>query len=140
MVNAAWSEVTTTCVPNCFRKAGFVDTQPEAQPDASDGQSGGDLWQRVIDSDMVAGTISFVQMKMLPLRNHARTRESDANDDETSEPAPISAPVSMGYIEDFKQLVYAKGLGEDHAASLKTALIKSALQKQTAITNLFAKK
>ncbi|KAH9365768.1 hypothetical protein HPB48_016846 [Haemaphysalis longicornis] len=56
MVKSAWSEVTATCVRNCFRKAGFVDTQPEAEPDASDGQSGGDLWQRVIDSDMAALT------------------------------------------------------------------------------------
>ncbi|KAH9361579.1 hypothetical protein HPB48_001456 [Haemaphysalis longicornis] len=159
MVKAAWSEVTATCVRNCFRKAGFVDTQPEAEPDASDGQSGGDLWQRVIDSDMgamtSAGTISFVPMKMLTLRNRARTRASlmkcgaramrrnRTGDDETSEPAPISAPVAMGYIEDLKQLVYAKGLGEEHAAALnklETALIKSALQKQTTITDLFAKK
>ncbi|KAH9381745.1 hypothetical protein HPB48_010564 [Haemaphysalis longicornis] len=80
MVKAAWSEVTATCVRNCFRKASFVDTQPEAEPDASDGQSGGDLWQRVIDSDMVAmtsaGTISFVPMKMLSLRNRDQTRVS----------------------------------------------------------------
>ncbi|KAH9378862.1 hypothetical protein HPB48_022632 [Haemaphysalis longicornis] len=26
-VNVAWSEVTATCVQNCFRNAGFVDTQ-----------------------------------------------------------------------------------------------------------------
>ncbi|KAH9375210.1 hypothetical protein HPB48_012888 [Haemaphysalis longicornis] len=79
-MKAAWSEVTATCVRNCFRKAGFVDTQPAVEPDASNGQSGGDLWQRVMDSDMVAmtsiGTILFVPMKMLTLRNRARTRVS----------------------------------------------------------------
>ncbi|KAH9372424.1 hypothetical protein HPB48_017535 [Haemaphysalis longicornis] len=36
MVKAAWSRVTATCVRNCFRKAGFVNTQPEAEADASD--------------------------------------------------------------------------------------------------------
>ncbi|KAH9362083.1 hypothetical protein HPB48_002061 [Haemaphysalis longicornis] len=54
MVKAAWSEVTATYVRNCFRKAGFVNTQPQAEPDACDSQSGGDLWQRVIDTDMGA--------------------------------------------------------------------------------------
>ncbi|KAH9373247.1 hypothetical protein HPB48_004992 [Haemaphysalis longicornis] len=38
MVKAAWSEVTATCVWNCFRS-----------------QSGGGLWQRVSDSDMRKG-------------------------------------------------------------------------------------
>ncbi|KAH9377574.1 hypothetical protein HPB48_013670 [Haemaphysalis longicornis] len=52
VVKAAWSEVTATCVRNCFRKAGFVDKQPEAEPDASDGQSGGDLRKRGIDCVM----------------------------------------------------------------------------------------
>ncbi|KAH9370735.1 hypothetical protein HPB48_016163 [Haemaphysalis longicornis] len=52
MVKAAWSEVAAISVRNCFRKAGFADTEREAEPDASDGQSGGNLWQRVIDCDM----------------------------------------------------------------------------------------
>ncbi|KAH9378777.1 hypothetical protein HPB48_011183 [Haemaphysalis longicornis] len=73
MVKADWSEVTATCAGNCFRKSGFVDTQLEARPDASDGQSGSDLWHRVIDSHMVAmtsvGKILFVPMKMLILWN-----------------------------------------------------------------------
>ncbi|XP_077560873.1 uncharacterized protein LOC144175708 [Haemaphysalis longicornis] len=40
--------------------------------------SGGDLWQRAIDSDVLAmtsaRTMSFVPMKILTLRNHAQTR------------------------------------------------------------------
>ncbi|KAH9379301.1 hypothetical protein HPB48_004496 [Haemaphysalis longicornis] len=51
MVKAPWLKVKATCVRNCFRKACFVDTQPEAEPDASDGQTGGDLWQPVVDSN-----------------------------------------------------------------------------------------
>ncbi|KAH9363820.1 hypothetical protein HPB48_021106 [Haemaphysalis longicornis] len=77
------------------------------------------------------------------VRGKSDAEESDADDDETSEPAPISAPIAMGYIPDLKQLVYAKGLGEEHAAALnklETALIKSARQKHTAITDFFAKK
>ncbi|KAH9361025.1 hypothetical protein HPB48_002887 [Haemaphysalis longicornis] len=97
-----------------FRKVGIVDTQPESEPDASD------------------------------VRGKSDAEESDADDDETSEPAPIiSGPIAMGYIEDLKQLVYAKGLGEEHAAALnklETALVTSALQKQTAIMDFFAKK
>lgn len=49
----------------------------------------------------------------------------------------------MGYIEELKQLVYAKGPGKDHAVALnklETALIKSAPQKQAAIMDFFAKK
>lgn len=39
------------------------------------------------------------------VRGKSDGEESDGGDDETSEPAPISAPVAMGYIEDLKQLV-----------------------------------
>ncbi|KAH9359644.1 hypothetical protein HPB48_018263 [Haemaphysalis longicornis] len=42
--------------PGSQLAANFVDTQPEAEPDAFDGQPAGDLFQRVIDSDMVAMT------------------------------------------------------------------------------------
>ncbi|KAH9360057.1 hypothetical protein HPB48_020283 [Haemaphysalis longicornis] len=76
------------------------------------------------------------------VRGKGDAKESEADNVETSEPAPISAPVAMGYMEDLKQLVYAKGLGGGHVAALKelgTALIKSALQTQTAITDFFAK-
>ncbi|KAH6923741.1 hypothetical protein HPB50_005812 [Hyalomma asiaticum] len=53
MVKASWAEVTATCVQNCFRKAGFADVEPDADPEASEeDHSGGDLWQRVVDSDM----------------------------------------------------------------------------------------
>ncbi|KAH6948713.1 hypothetical protein HPB50_025927 [Hyalomma asiaticum] len=53
MVKASWAEVMATCVQNCFRKAGFADVGPDADPEASEeDHSGGDLWQRVVDSDM----------------------------------------------------------------------------------------
>ncbi|XP_077559248.1 uncharacterized protein LOC144174411 [Haemaphysalis longicornis] len=148
MVKAARSQVAATCVRNCFRKAGFVDAKPESEPDSSDGQSSGNLRQRVIDSDMGGHDLGWDDFVCADedadtaepcteegIVNEARGKsdaeESDADDDETSEPAPISAPV------------YAKGLGEEHAAALnklETALITSALQKQTAIMDFFAKK
>ncbi|KAH7967598.1 hypothetical protein HPB52_000552 [Rhipicephalus sanguineus] len=53
MVKASWAEVTATCVQNCFRKASFADVGADADPEASEeDHSGGDLWQRVVDSDM----------------------------------------------------------------------------------------
>ncbi|KAH9379869.1 hypothetical protein HPB48_006115 [Haemaphysalis longicornis] len=136
MVKAAWSEVTATCVRNCFRKSGFVDTQPEAEPDASDGKSVGDLWKPVIDSDMGGGDLrwdGFVcadddadtvkpcsgEGSGNEVRGKSDSEELDAYDDQMSEPAPISAPVAILYIDDpFKQLVCGEGLGEEHMAAL----------------------
>lgn len=49
----------------------------------------------------------------------------------------------MGYIEDIRKLVYAKGLGEHHTAAfntLQTAIIGSVMKKQKAITDFLAKK
>ncbi|KAK8765187.1 hypothetical protein V5799_032204 [Amblyomma americanum] len=159
MMKAAWAEVAATCVRNCFRKAGFVDTVSNAKPDVSeDDQPGEDLWQRVVDSDMWGhdtGWNDFISVDgdaytaelctdegiVSEVRGDSDTEESD--EDETSEPAPISVPVGMGYIESLRQLVYAKGLGEEHASALnklETSLIGSALQKQTSITDFFAKK
>ncbi|KAH7986211.1 hypothetical protein HPB49_026078 [Dermacentor silvarum] len=75
MVKVAWAEVMATCVRNCFRKAGFVDAEPSKED-----QSGGDFWQCVVDSKMgshdIGWNILFLLTKMLPLRNHARTRAS----------------------------------------------------------------
>ncbi|KAH9360110.1 hypothetical protein HPB48_003832 [Haemaphysalis longicornis] len=114
MVKAACWEVTATFVRNCFHKAGFVDTQPEAEPDASDGhESSTPTWGAMTS----ARTISFVPMKMLTtaepcrdegtvdeVRGKSDAEESDADADETSEPAPISAPVSIGYIMTLNNL------------------------------------
>ncbi|KAH7979060.1 hypothetical protein HPB49_007957 [Dermacentor silvarum] len=53
MVKAAWAEVTAACVWNCFRKAGFVDVVSDGEPGTfEEDQSGGDLWQRIVDFDM----------------------------------------------------------------------------------------
>ncbi|KAH9360479.1 hypothetical protein HPB48_009658 [Haemaphysalis longicornis] len=156
MVKVAWSEVAATCLRNCFRKA---DTKPEAKPDASDGQSRGDSWHRVIDSDMGGHDLRSDDLVCADedadtaepctnegivneVRGKSDALESDEDDDETSERAAINAPSAMGYIEDLKQLVYAKGLSKEHAAALnkvETAFIKSALPNQTAITDVAKK-
>lgn len=161
MVKASWAEVTATCVQNCFRKAGFADVGPDADPEASEeDHSGGDLWQRVVDSDVGGRDIcwdDFVTADddadtaepctdegiVNEVRGKSDSEESDDDDDETLEPAPTSVPVAIGYIDSLRQLVYAKGLGEEHAAALnklETTLIASALSKQTCITDFFAKK
>ncbi|KAH6933435.1 hypothetical protein HPB50_014813 [Hyalomma asiaticum] len=78
------------------------------------------------------------------VRGKSDSEESDDDDDdETLEPAPTSVPVAIGYIDSLRQLVYAKGLGEEHAAALnklETTLIASALSKRMCITDFSAKK
>ncbi|KAH6944246.1 hypothetical protein HPB50_002376 [Hyalomma asiaticum] len=136
MVKASWAEVTATCVQNCFRMAGFADVGPDADPEASEeDHSGGDLWQRVVDSDMGGRDIcwdDFVTADddadtaepctdegiVNEVRGKSDLEESDDDDDDTLEPAPTSVPVAIGYIDSLRQLVYAKGLGEEHAAAL----------------------
>ncbi|KAH6947022.1 hypothetical protein HPB50_016724 [Hyalomma asiaticum] len=161
MVKASWAELMATCVQNCFRKAGFADVGPDADPEASEeDHSGGNLWQRVVDSDVGGRDIcwdDFVTANddadtaepctdvgiVNEVRGKSDSEESDDDDDETLEPAPTSVPVAIGYIDSLRQLVYAKGLGEEHAAALnklETTLIASALSKQTCITDFFAKK
>ncbi|KAH6945491.1 hypothetical protein HPB50_008758 [Hyalomma asiaticum] len=161
MVKASWVEVTATCVQNCFRKAGFADVGPDADPEASEeDHSGGDLWQRVVDSDKGGRDIcwdDFVTADddadtaepckdegiVNEVRGKSDSEESDDDDDEALEPAPTSVPVAIGYIDSLRQLVYAKGLGEEHAVALnklETTLIASALSKQTCITDFFVKK
>ncbi|KAH7936004.1 hypothetical protein HPB52_016375 [Rhipicephalus sanguineus] len=126
----------------------------------ADDHSGGDLWQRVVDSDMGGRDICWDDFVMAnddantaepctdegivnEVRGKSDSEESDDDDDETLEPAPTSVPVAIGYIDSLRQLLYAKGLGEEHAAALnklETTLIASALSKQTCITDFFAKK
>ncbi|KAH7982507.1 hypothetical protein HPB52_005425 [Rhipicephalus sanguineus] len=136
MVKTSWVEITATCVQNCFRKAGFADVGADADPEASEeDHSGGDLWQRVVDSDMGGRDICWDDFVMADddantaepctdegivneVRGKSDSEESDDDDDETLEPAPTSVPVAIGYIDSLRQLVYAKGLGEEHAASL----------------------
>ncbi|KAH7951773.1 hypothetical protein HPB52_012849 [Rhipicephalus sanguineus] len=132
-----------------------------AEPEASEeDHSGGDLWQRVVDSDMGGRDICWDDFVMADddadtaelctdegivneVRGKSDSEESDDDDNETLEPVPTSVPVAIGYIDSLRQLVYAKGLGEEHAAALyklETTLIASALSKQTCITDFFAKK
>ncbi|KAH7976400.1 hypothetical protein HPB52_013137 [Rhipicephalus sanguineus] len=123
MLKASWMEVTATCVQNCFRKAGFVDVGPDAKPEApEEDQSGGDLWQRVVDSDMGerdtcwedfitadddADTAEPCTDEGIVNEVHGKSdsEELDDDDDETLEPAPTSVPVAIGYIDSLRQLV-----------------------------------
>ncbi|KAH7968265.1 hypothetical protein HPB52_007274 [Rhipicephalus sanguineus] len=120
MVKASWAEVTATCVQNCFRKAGFADVGSDADPEASEeDHSGGDLWQRVVDSDMGGRDICWDDYVMADddadtaepctdegivneVRGKSDSEESDDDDNETLEPAPTSVPVAIGYIDSLR--------------------------------------
>ncbi|KAK8767349.1 hypothetical protein V5799_005870 [Amblyomma americanum] len=83
-------------------------------------------WNDFISVDDDADTAESCMNKGIvsELRDESDAEESD--EDETTEPAPISAPVAMGYIESLRQLTNAKGLGEVHASALnkqETSLI-----------------
>ncbi|KAH7969443.1 hypothetical protein HPB52_022367 [Rhipicephalus sanguineus] len=124
MVKASWAEVTAACVQNCFRKAGFVDVRPDAEPEASEkDHSGGDLWQHVLDSDTGereicwdyfitadddADTVELCTDEGIvnEVCGKSDLEESDDDyDDETLEPAPTRVPVAIGYINSLRQLV-----------------------------------
>ncbi|KAH6936237.1 hypothetical protein HPB50_015029 [Hyalomma asiaticum] len=114
-------------------KSTVADVGPDANPEVSEeDHSSGDLWQRVVDSDMGGRDIrwdDFVTADddadtaepctdegiVNEVRGKSDSEESDDDDDETLEPAPTSVPVAVGYIDSLRQLVYAKGLGEEHA-------------------------
>ncbi|KAH7984506.1 hypothetical protein HPB52_022144 [Rhipicephalus sanguineus] len=140
-----------------YADASFADVGADADPEASEeDHSGGDLWQCVVDSDMGGRDICWDDFVMADddadtaepctdegivneVRGKSDSEESDDDDDETLEPAPTSVPVAIGYIDSLRQLVYAKGLGEEHAAALnklETTLIASALSKQTGESKL----
>lgn len=91
-----------------------------------------DDYAYIVELCMYEGIISEVWVD-------SDAKESD--DDETSEPAPVSAPIAMCYTEGLRQPVYAKGLGRELASvlnKLETTLVGSALQKQTSIVEIFA--
>ncbi|KAH6927452.1 hypothetical protein HPB50_003630 [Hyalomma asiaticum] len=132
LVKALWAEVTATCVQNCFRKDGFADVGPDADPEASEeDHSGGDLDDFVTANDDADAAEPCMDEGIVnEVRGKSDSEESDDDDDETLEPAPTSVPVAIGYIDSLRQFVYAKGLGEEHAAALnklETTLIASAL-------------
>ncbi|KAH7969996.1 hypothetical protein HPB52_023659 [Rhipicephalus sanguineus] len=96
--------------------AGFADVGADADPEASEeDHSGGDLWQRVVDSDMGGRDICWDDFVMadddadtaepctdedivIEVCGKSDSEESDDDDDETLEPAPTSVPVAIGYI------------------------------------------
>ncbi|KAH6934180.1 hypothetical protein HPB50_021482 [Hyalomma asiaticum] len=99
-------------------------------------------WDDFVTADDDANTAEPCTDKGIvnEVRGKSDSEESD-DDDEMLEPAPTSVPVAIDYIDSLRQLVYAKGLDEEHAAALnklETTLISSALSKQTSSSlNIF---
>ncbi|KAH8023921.1 hypothetical protein HPB51_019438 [Rhipicephalus microplus] len=50
-MNISWAAVTATCTRNCYRDADLIGPNVEREASEQD-HCGGDLWQRVVDSDM----------------------------------------------------------------------------------------
>lgn len=147
MVKAVWAEVMATCMQNCFHKANFIDIKTEADPDASEDQSCGYLWQQTLNfnmghhgigwddyicADEDADTAELCTDGGSLTQRGAREMWVESDDDETSDPPRISAPAAINYIEHLRQPVYTKRLSKEHAVALnklQTAVAAPALQK-----------
>ncbi|XP_072140427.1 tigger transposable element-derived protein 6-like [Dermacentor andersoni] len=157
MIKAAWMEVTPECIRNCFRKAGFADAPEAGIEDTEQSQPDDDLWRRVVDANLACCDLDwqdFVDVDdaaevaesfcdETAVREVRASSDAEASDDDNdpSEPAPVSATTAVSHIEALRNLVYFKALGDEHIAALnklETAVIGCALTRQTTITDFFS--
>ncbi|XP_065299391.1 tigger transposable element-derived protein 6-like [Dermacentor albipictus] len=162
MLKAAWMELTAECIENCLRKAGFMGPGTEDAIDHSlEGRSDEDLWQRVADTQLAGPDVAWNDFVSAdddadiaePCTDEAIVREvralpdcpeTDEDDDEDAALPPVAANAStaISYIVSLKELVCSRGLGDEHITALEkleTAVMRSALKKQTCITDVFFK-
>ncbi|XP_050046587.3 tigger transposable element-derived protein 6-like, partial [Dermacentor andersoni] len=164
MLKVAWMELTAECIENCFRKAGFMGPGTEDVIDhPPEGRSHEGLWQRVVDTQMAGPDVAcddFVSADddadiAEPCTDEAIVREvralpdcpeTDEDDDEDAAlpPVAVNASTAIGYIASLKELkeLCSRGPGDEHITALEkleTAVIRSALKKQTCITDFFQK-
>lgn len=159
MIKASWMEITVQCIQNCFRKAGFVDTDQAGVDDAvNPGTSNEqDLWNLVVNADLAGDDVEWddfvgadddVEIAEVgtdegivrEVRGQCDTPESD--DEDVPAPVIVNTATAMGYIASLKELVGSRSLGEEHMSALdklESAVIASALPKQTRITEFFSK-
>ncbi|XP_065286853.1 tigger transposable element-derived protein 6-like [Dermacentor albipictus] len=162
MLKAAWMELTAECIENCFRKAGFMGTGTEDAIDhPPEGRSHEDLWQRVVDTQLAAPDVAWDDLVSAdddadiaePCTDEAIVREvralpdcpetdEDYDEDAALPPVAVNASTAIGYIASLKELLCSRGLGDEHITALEkleTAVMRSALKKQTCITDFFQK-
>lgn len=162
MLKAAWMELTAECIANCFRKAGFMGPGTEDAIDhPQEGRSHEDLWQRVVDTQLAGPDVAWDDFVSAdddadiaePCTDEAIVREvralpdcpeTDEDDDEDAAlpPVAVNASTAIGYIASLKELVCSRGLGDEHITALEkleTAVMRSALKKQTCIMGFFQK-
>ncbi|XP_065280886.1 tigger transposable element-derived protein 6-like [Dermacentor albipictus] len=160
MLKAAWMELTAECIENCFRKAGFMGPGFEDAIDhPPEGRSREYLWQRVVDTQLAGPDVAWDDFVSAdddadiaePCTDEAIVREvrtlpdcpeTDEDEDAALPPVAVNASTAIGYIASLKELVCSRGLGDEHITALEkleTAVMQSALKKQTCITDFFQK-
>nr|XP_050028221.2 tigger transposable element-derived protein 6-like [Dermacentor andersoni] len=162
MLKAAWMELTAECIENCFRKAGFMGPGTEdAINHPPEGRSHEELWQRVVDTQLAGPDVAWDDFVSAdddtdiaePCTDEAIVREvralpdcpetdEDNDEDAALPPVAVNASTAIGYIASLKELVCSRGLGDEHITTLEkleTAVMRSALKKQTCITDFFQK-
>ncbi|KAG0424341.1 hypothetical protein HPB47_028444 [Ixodes persulcatus] len=158
MQKASWMEVRSGSIKNCFRKTGIsLSSTGASQDDAQSIDSirwtqvvaaslteEGQTWDDFVhaDEDVIVSESASDEAIMREVRpTFQDIAASDDEDDVGDWVAPsrsVSTMTALGHIASLKQLVYARGLSDvhiDQLSNLESAMIGSALRKQTTITD-----
>lgn len=105
----------------------------------------GQTWDDFVDADedvVVSESASdeAIVREVRPTFQDIAASDDDEDDvgDGVAPSPPVSTATALGHIASLKQLVYARGLSDvhiDQLSNLESAIIGSALRKQTAITD-----
>ncbi|XP_040073753.1 tigger transposable element-derived protein 6-like [Ixodes scapularis] len=164
MLKASWMEVRSGSIKNCFRKAGISFSpakQSPAEASQDDAQSiDSTLWTQAVaaslteegqtwddfvdaDEDVIVSESASDEAIVREVRQDIAASDDEEDDEDdvgdgVAPSPPVSTATALGHIASLKQLVYARGLSDvhiDQLSNLESAIIGSALRKQTAITD-----